>query len=109
MTQGGFPGGSVVKSPPADTGDVSSIPGSGRSPGGGNGNPPQYPLENPTDRGARRATVLGVTESDMSECSHTHRMPRTIQLSSDELRESLAFEEAVHRARADDSVGMNCS
>ena len=41
-----------------DTGDVGSIPGSGRSPGGGNGNPLQYScLENPIDRGALRATV----------------------------------------------------
>ena len=40
------------------TGDVSSIPGSGRSPGGGHGNPLQYScLENPMDRGAWRATV----------------------------------------------------
>ena len=41
----GFPGGSVVKNPPAnagDAGDSSSIPGSGSSPGEGNGNPPQY-------------------------------------------------------------------
>ena len=41
----GFPGGSVVKNPPANaggTGDTGSIPGSGRSPGGGNGNPVQY-------------------------------------------------------------------
>ena len=47
----GFPGSSVVKNPPAsagDTGDTGSIPGSGRSPGGGNGNPLQYScLENP--------------------------------------------------------------
>ena len=35
----GFPGGSVVKNPPANAGDMSSIPGSERSPGGGNGNP----------------------------------------------------------------------
>ena len=41
-----------------------SIPGSGRSPGGGNGNPLQYSyLGNPMDRGARRATVPGVTKS----------------------------------------------
>ena len=41
----GFPGGSVVKNPPANaggTGDTDSIPGSERSPGGGNGNPVQY-------------------------------------------------------------------
>ena len=51
-----FPGGAVVRNPPdnaGDTWDVSSIPGWGRSPGGGNGNPLQYScLENSTDRGA---------------------------------------------------------
>ena len=47
-----FPGGSVVKNLPANAGDVISIPGSGRSPGEGNGNPLQYScLENPRDRG----------------------------------------------------------
>ena len=47
------PGGSVVKNPPANAGDTGSIPGSGRSPGEGNGNPLQYScLENPMDRGA---------------------------------------------------------
>ena len=53
----------------ANTGDLSSIPGSGRSPGGGNGNPLQCScLENPMDRGAWWATVHGVTkESDMTE------------------------------------------
>ena len=39
---GGIPGGSVVKNPPADAGDISLIPGLGRSPGEGNGNPLQY-------------------------------------------------------------------
>ena len=59
----GFPGGSVVKNPPANAGDVGSIPVSGRSPGEGNGNPLQYScLENPMDRGALQATVHGVTE-----------------------------------------------
>ena len=44
--------------------DVGSIPGLGRSPGGGHGNPLQYPcLENPVNRGAWRATVHGVTKS----------------------------------------------
>ena len=47
----GFSGVSVIKNPPANTGDVGSIPGSGRSPGEGNGNPLQYScLENPIDR-----------------------------------------------------------
>ena len=44
----GFPGGSVVKNPPANAGDVGSIPGLGRSLGDKNGNPLQYScLENP--------------------------------------------------------------
>ena len=57
----GFPGDSVVKSPPANGGDKGSIPGLGRSLGVGNGNPLQYPcLENSMDRGAWWATVRGV-------------------------------------------------
>ena len=68
---GGFPDGSVIKNLPAsagDAGDRGSIPGSGRCPGGGNGNPLQCScLENPTDRGAWWATVFGVTkESNMT-------------------------------------------
>ena len=48
----GSPGGSVVKNPPAKVGDVGLIPGSGRSPGGGNGNPLQYScLKTPMYRG----------------------------------------------------------
>ena len=57
------PGGPVVKNLPAkagDTGDASLIPGLGRSPGEGNGNPLQYScLENATDRGAWWAIVHG--------------------------------------------------
>ena len=49
----GFPGDSVVENPPANAGNVGSIPGLGRSPAEGNGNPLQYScLGNPTDRGA---------------------------------------------------------
>ena len=49
----GFPGGSVVRNPPAIAGEADSIPESGRSPGGGHGKPLQYScLENPMDRGA---------------------------------------------------------
>ena len=64
----GFPGGSAVKNPPANAGDTSSIPGSGRSPGEENGNPFQYScLRNPMDRGAWWASVHGVAkESDMT-------------------------------------------
>ena len=57
----------VVKNPPANAGDgrdVGLIPGSGRSPGGGNGNLLQYScLENPMDRGAWQATVHRVAKS----------------------------------------------
>ena len=57
----------VVKNPPANPGDIKDtglIPGSGRSSGGGHGNPLHYScLENPMDRGAWRATVHGVTKS----------------------------------------------
>ena len=60
----GFPGGSVVKNPPANVGDVGSIPGLGRSPREGNGNPLQYTcLENLMDRGAWWAAVHGITKS----------------------------------------------
>ena len=60
----GFPGGSVVKNPPANAGDLGSIPGSERSPGEGNGNPfPHSCLENPMDRGDWWAAVHRVTKS----------------------------------------------
>ena len=52
-------GGSDGKASARNAGDPGSIPGSGRSPGEGNGNPLQYCLENPTDRGAWQATVHG--------------------------------------------------
>ena len=60
----GFPGGSDGKDSALNPGDPGLIPLSGRSPGGGNGNPIQYScLENPMDRGARHALVPGVTKS----------------------------------------------
>ena len=76
-----FPDGSVVKNPPASIGDVSLIPGSGRSPGKGNGNMLHYSyLENPRDRGPWWATVRGVTKSqtrlnnnrELSAQRHSH-------------------------------------
>ena len=52
------------KEPACQAGDLSLIPGSGRSPGGGYGNALQYScLRNPVDRGAWRATVCGITKS----------------------------------------------
>ena len=60
----GFPGGSEVKASACIVGDLGSIPGSGRSPGEGNGNPLQYScLENPMDGRAWWATVHRVTKS----------------------------------------------
>ena len=55
----------MAKNSPANAGDLGAIPGSGRAPGGAQGNPLQhYCLKNPMDRGAWRATLRGVTESD---------------------------------------------
>ena len=69
----GFPGGSVVKNLPAnagDTRDTSSIPGLGRSPGVGNGNPLQYSgLENSMNRGAWQITIQ---ELDTTERENSH-------------------------------------
>ena len=71
----------VVKNPPANVGDMGSIPGWGRSSGVGNGNPLQYScLGNSMNIGAWPATVHGVTELDMTEqlskhahaCMHVH-------------------------------------
>ena len=65
----GFPGGSVANNPPAnaeDARDAGSVPGSEKSPGGGNGNPLQYScLENRMDRAAWWATVHGITKDTM--------------------------------------------
>ena len=59
-----FPGGSEGKKSACSTGDLGSIPGSGRSPGEGNGNPLQHTcLENSMDRGSWQATVHGVSKS----------------------------------------------
>ena len=70
----GFPNGTVIKNSPANVGDArdaGSVPGLGRSPGVGNGNPLQHScLENSTDRGAWRTTVYGVTMYRTRQ--HTH-------------------------------------
>ena len=68
-----FPGGSEGKASACDVGDPGLIPGSGRSPGEGNGNPLQYScLENPMDRGAWWATVHGVAKSQTPQSDYTY-------------------------------------
>ena len=75
-----FPGGSVVKNPhpnTRDAGDTGLISGLERSPGGGNGNPPQYScLENPMNRGACWATVNRVMNNQTRLSTHacTHNL-----------------------------------
>ena len=73
-----FSGVPVVKNLPADAGDprdMGSIPGSGKSPGVGNGNPLQYSyLENSLDRGALQIAIHGVTESHTTEHTHTQTL-----------------------------------
>ena len=68
----------MVKNPLAnarDTEDAGSIPGSGRSPGEGSGNPLQYPcLENSMNKGARGLQSMGSQESDMTEATEHARM-----------------------------------
>ena len=81
-----FPGGSVVENPPAE--GSGSVPGLGRSPGGGHGNPLQCScLENPMDRGACGLQSTG-PESDRSElaCMHPSIPPPFIRLHADRER-----------------------
>ena len=73
----GFPRGSVVKNLPArarNVRDPGSVPESGRSPGGGNGNPLQYScLKNPMDKGACQAAIHGAAKSQTRlSTAHTH-------------------------------------
>ena len=80
----GFPSGAVVKNLPAnaeDRRDVSSIPGSRRSPQVGNGNPLLCScLENSMDRGAWQTTVCGVAKGQTQLITHANYMPNTIQI-----------------------------
>ena len=83
----GFPGGSEVKASACNAGDLGSIPGSGRSPGEGNGNPLQYScLENPMDGGAWWVTFHGVAKSQtrLSDFTFTY-VPITLVGTRDEM------------------------
>ena len=74
-TNGGFPGGSEIEASACNVGDLGSIPGSGRSPREGNGNPLQYScLENPTDGGAGWVPAMGlhrVRQTQLSDFTFT--------------------------------------
>ena len=72
-----FPGSSVGKELACSAGDLGSIPGLGRSPEGGNGNPLQYScMENPIERGVWRATVHGVTRVRHDLATKPTTMPK---------------------------------
>ena len=76
----GFPGGSDSKESACNAGDLGSIPGSGRSPGEGNGNPLQYScLENPIDGGAWWATVHRVAKSQTRLSDFTFTFPEVLK------------------------------
>ena len=70
-----------VKSSVCNMGDLGSIPGLGRSPGEGNGNPLQYCLENPMDRGAWWAAVHGVSKSPTRLSDFTFMLGERVRLS----------------------------
>ena len=88
----GLPGGSEVKASAGNVGDPGSIPGSGRSPGEGNGNLFQYScLEDPMDRGAWWTTVHGVPKSRTGLSDFTSLKIYTIRISEIEILEKLNF------------------
>ena len=72
-----FPGGSDGKESACNVGDLGSIPGLGRSPGGGHGNPFQYScLGNPMDRGAWWSAVHGIAKSQTRLSDYTQKWLR---------------------------------
>ena len=96
-----FPGGSAEKDLPAnvrDEGDLSSIPGSARPPGGGNGNPFQYPcLKNSTDRGTWGLQSTGRQRAGHERATeHTHsRVNTRVSLTNGEALLSLLFSHQI--------------
>ena len=97
MVKRGFVCGSMVKNLPAnagDTGDRGSVPGSGRSPGVGNGNSLQYScLKNPMDRGALWLQSMGSQESGTTE--HAHLMVTT-EMKDGQKPSSVTAQEHLH-------------
>ena len=100
----GFPGGSEVKVSACNAGDLGLIPGLGRSPGEGNGNPFQYScLENPMDGGAWWAIVHGVTKSrtwlsSFTFLSFPKKEIKRYLLASNRGRESLGTNKATDKS-----------
>ena len=87
----------MVKNPPDNAGDMSSIPGLGRFPGGGHGHPLQYScLENPMDGRAWRATVHGVAKSQTRLSDFTFTFTSRVSLGG--LWELVMDREAWHAA-----------
>ena len=98
----GFPGGSVVENPPANAGDVRDIgliPGSGRSPGGGNGNRLQSScLQDPMDRGAWQTTVQGVSGNQTQLKQHgMHAMSMYIYIHLSYIYASSIYQSRISR------------
>ena len=96
----GFPGGSDGKESSCNAGGPGSIPGSGRSPGEGNGNPLQYScLGNPMDRAAWWATVHGVTKSQtrLSDFTFTFLSECLIAVENGNPLQDSCLENCMHR------------
>ena len=92
-----LPGSPLVKNPPANAEDLGSIPGLGRYPEGGNGNPLQYPcLENPMDRGACQAyspALCLIAESCPTPCDPMGCSPQG---------------SSIHGVSPDKNIGVDC-
>ena len=85
-----FPGGSEVKASASNAGDLGSIPGSGRSPGEGSGNPRQYScLENPMNRWAWWDTVFGITVRHVWAHTHLDILPKYKEFEQATIAESI--------------------
>ena len=102
----GFPGGSVVKNPPASAGDAGLIPELGRTPGEGNGNPLQYScLESSMHTGAWWATVYGLAKSqtrlsDFTFTFHFHALEKEMATHSSVLAWRIPWTEKPGRLQS---------